>query len=115
MTTDPTVEKVATAIGPDVSEIVFSLDAGSAVIEKIARAAIAALAPVWWQKIESAPKDGEVFLACRAGDNLYRIISFDDDGQPPEYPWRTEEATIGIHRDWPTHWMRLPSIPGPRR
>lgn len=34
------VGKIRDVIGPDISEIVFSLDAGSAVIDKIARAAI---------------------------------------------------------------------------
>lgn len=78
-----------------------------------------------WQPIETAPKDGSVFIMAR----------FADDGHSPEYevaqydPHRWDEyveAGDGLYRkeervisEWRndnpgrmTHWMPLPEAPG---
>lgn len=62
-----------------------------------------------WRTIESAPKDGTVFLGYRDGRyrECYRV-------EREEETWFFG-GTIGAHKNapWlrPTHWMPLPEAP----
>jgi hypothetical protein len=52
-----------------------------------------------WQPIETAPKDGEVILACYAPKNLQKTT------------WWTGENWQMWRGIQPTHWMPLPQPP----
>ena len=62
-----------------------------------------------WQPIETAPKDGTMFLGARAG-HVWVRVSF----------WRKTDKRFGWHgaqsmktevANQPTHWMHLPEPP----
>jgi hypothetical protein len=70
-----------------------------------------------WRLIDSAPTDGREFLAVN-GDKpslTYRVVYFDDEAAEP-YVWHVEDAGKGFnhHRDFFTHWKRLPDPPPAR-
>lgn len=68
-----------------------------------------------WQSIETAPRDGSIFIAVNmrgGGDNRYQLVHSEKckDGKvwAADAGWRTPGA------DWPaypTHWMPLPALP----
>ena len=88
--------------------------------------ALAALAPepVRWMEIESAPKDGEIFLAAHADyeDGNMQVVYFDESTGPgirasdghvyegKEWCWHVVDGNHS-HRDAFTHWMPLPAAP----
>jgi Lar family restriction alleviation protein len=63
-----------------------------------------------WQPIETAPKDGNPFLAfCDMdGAKFQTVLTWEEVGA--KYPWRDWNG-VGIHNEVPTHWMPLPSAP----
>jgi hypothetical protein len=67
-----------------------------------------------WQPIETAPKDGSSILICQNRQKYpsFRVAYFDAEADP-KYPWAVEDSDAGFHhhKDWPTHWMRLPDAP----
>lgn len=67
-----------------------------------------------WQPIETAPKDGESFLAVDANNGPeYRVVYYDDDPLHLPYIWHVEDAGAGFnhHENFFTHWMPLPEPP----
>lgn len=58
-----------------------------------------------WQPIETAPKDGTVFLACWVTDGgpYFGAVQWQYDG------WVENSEPVGL----PTHWMPLPAPPTP--
>lgn len=69
-----------------------------------------------WHPIETAPKDGEPFLAVNKDKAAvsFRVVYFDDEAEEP-YIWHVEDAAKGFnhHKDFFTHWMPLPPLPSP--
>ena len=62
-----------------------------------------------WQLIETAPKDGEFFLAIEFGKLLPFVTAWDEDAG-----WFTFNCGYEalLKTDWkPTHWMPLPAVP----
>jgi hypothetical protein len=69
-----------------------------------------------WQPIETAPRDGNDFLAC--GSYLYPgdksvtwymdIVGYSGD---PDWPWESDEGKC--KPDSYSHWMPLPPAPNP--
>ena len=62
-----------------------------------------------WQLIETAPKDGECFLAIEFGKLLPFVTVWDEDEG-----WVTFNLSYEtlLKTDWkPTHWMPLPAVP----
>ena len=68
-----------------------------------------------WRLMDSAPKDGREFLAVNKdkASVSYRVVYFDEDATDKLYPWHVEDAGKGFnhHRDFFTHWKRLPEPP----
>jgi hypothetical protein len=60
-----------------------------------------------WQPIETAPKDGTIILAVKAGKGHggYTIIFWDDDFEWSGYTAEEEKRLVKFQ---PTHWMPLP-------
>lgn len=56
-----------------------------------------------WQPIETAPKDGQAFLACESG--IVTIVDWDDVTEE----W--VQSYDGVGKAEPTHWMPLPEAP----
>lgn len=84
------------------------------------RAVRAALAdPVirGWRPIESAPRDGTIFLAINARGNMtgfnHRFVYSDKLPEGSE-KWAEDAGWREVGKDWPsypTHWMPLPEPP----
>lgn len=71
----------------------------------MAKAALEAAERVRWQPPDSAPKDGNEFLAEICG-NTYAVVCFDEYNTK----WQTADG-IGYHRDAITRWQYLPLPP----
>lgn len=65
-----------------------------------------------WRPIETAPRDGTVFLALDVWTQSCCVVWFDDEARPPLI-WHVDDAAEGFnhHADFFTHWMPLPSAP----
>ena len=69
-----------------------------------------------WQPIETAPRDGTIFLAINAKGSMkgfkYQFVY--SDLQPDNQIWSTDAGWRNPGMDWPayfTHWMPLPTPP----
>jgi hypothetical protein len=62
-----------------------------------------------WRAIDSAPKDGDDFLAGDAETGVMLVVSFDDEATSM-HCWATLDG-LGYHRNFFTHWMPLPTPP----
>ena len=105
-------------------------------VERLVAAALSQPAPVGWQPIETAPKDGSnVLLFCPRGDgnpgSTYRVTEgswFDDPGGVIEHRdmwgrwidqderdgftgWMTWDGGFSEDTMMPTHWRPLPEPP----
>ena len=67
-----------------------------------------------WQPIETAPKDEIAILILNARADQCRVAYYEPETDPT-YPWHVEDAAEGFnhHKDWPTHWMPVPTRPEP--
>jgi hypothetical protein len=74
-----------------------------------------AVAPSGWQPIETAPKDRDVLLYCKArGAVRGRWEDCYFARNPRPYWTNDREALFGVtgtRNDQPTHWMPLPPAP----
>lgn len=62
-----------------------------------------------WQPIETAPRDGEVILACNSGKAQRGMVFFNSLGEWELINGLTNYPMgIGFY---PTHWMPLPTAP----
>jgi hypothetical protein len=61
-----------------------------------------------WRPIETAPKDGTMFIIFQAeedGDHWFDLVSWSET----ENDWIDDGGTLSC--DGPTHWMPLPEPP----
>ena len=97
------------AIDPEIKDLQMRKMIFDGDIERIAKAAIAALADRVWQPIETAPRDAIIFLGCPKSMEYY-------------CKWRKGKWCYwGLgdydNMDWvelpfiPTHWQPLPNPP----
>jgi len=63
-----------------------------------------------WQPIATAPKDGSDILIVHSGGGMH-VVFYDEAGNPPNHVWSTADGIV-YHKDYPTHWMPLPTAPG---
>jgi hypothetical protein len=57
-----------------------------------------------WQPIETAPRDGTIFLAFGRLVGI-RMVTWRNH-------WNQWQVVPGYHQaKWPTHWMPLPEMP----
>ena len=61
---------------------------------------------IWWP-MDLAPRDGTDILVVLWGTTLL-VLSYDAENE--EHPWLTLDGPA-YHKDAPTHWMPLPSLP----
>ena len=64
-----------------------------------------------WQPIETAPRDGEAFLACDWRTKDSQEVVFYYPGDNPDFIWGQTENDYRLHKDRFTHWMPLPALP----
>ena len=63
-----------------------------------------------WYPIETAPKDGNDFLACTDDFSLTMLVVAFDDSADPDFPWGTLDGP-NYHLTVFSHWMPLPPPP----
>jgi len=78
-------------------------------------AALAEYGQAEWQPIETAPRDGTIFMAInmRGGNGFKHQFVF-SDSLPEGKTWASDAGWRNPGRDWPvyfTHWMPLPDAP----
>lgn len=62
-----------------------------------------------WLPIETAPRDGDQFLAY--GPELgWQVVDYDPSEKHPDWVWAVMDGAT-YHRDGFTHWMPLPDPP----
>jgi hypothetical protein len=66
-----------------------------------------------WLPIETAPKDGTSILIVnnRVRPAMMAVVYWDEDARHVDWRWAVDDADVGYHRDYPTHWMPLPDPP----
>lgn len=64
-----------------------------------------------WQTIDTAPKDGERFLASHEKSGVIHISWHGKTSHIPLYGWCVGDDPEDIDLWTPTHWMPLPSPP----
>lgn len=64
-----------------------------------------------WKPIDTAPKDGNHILICRAETGDQMVVFYDEAPfSVPNHCWHRTDG-IAYHRNFPSHWRPLPALP----
>lgn len=62
-----------------------------------------------WSTIDSAPKDGDDFLAISEENGFAQVVYWDDE-RGDDWVWTVADG-VTYHKNVFTHWMPLPPPP----